>query len=143
MLRMVTMAIACCTMVVGTVALDGRTARAEWNETGADWDEAAPVGKTLGHEDTSLGDQFFHVEWAATRYEGAAGFALYSSLAFDLTLTSLFVPLAAGGQVHIFAGDSPVEGLFAAADDPRVEVLKLTPGQTWLELPKPGNGSLI
>ena len=72
MLRMVTMAIACFAVaVVGVVTLDGRVARAEWNEYGSDWDEAAPMGKTLGHEDTSLGDQFFHVEWAAT--PGPAG----------------------------------------------------------------------
>jgi hypothetical protein len=72
MLRMVTMAIACFAVaVVAVVTLDGRVARAGWNEYGGDWDEAAPVGKTLGHEDTSLGDQFFHVEWAAT--PGPAG----------------------------------------------------------------------
>ena len=46
------------------MGLDARTARAAWNETGADWDEAAPVGKTLAPDDTSLGDQFF--EWAVT-----------------------------------------------------------------------------
>ena len=64
MLRMVTMAIACFAVaVVGVVTLDGRVARAEWNEYGSDWDEAAP--------DTSLGDEFFHVEWAAT--PGPAG----------------------------------------------------------------------
>jgi hypothetical protein len=52
MLRMITMAIACFALaVVGVVTLDGRAA-------GADWDEEAPVGKTLGQEDPSLGDQF-------------------------------------------------------------------------------------
>jgi hypothetical protein len=65
MLRMITMTIACFAVaMVGAVALDGRAA-------GADWDETAPVNKTLGHEDTPLGDQFFHVEWAAT--PGPAG----------------------------------------------------------------------
>lgn len=83
-----------------------------------------------------------YVEWAARRYDGAASFALYSSLAFDLTLTSLFVPLAAGGQVHVFAGDSPVEALFAAADDPRVEVLKLTPSHLALLVARGGAGGL-
>lgn len=60
MFRMITMAIACFAVaVMGVVTLEGRAA-------GADWDEDAPVGKTLGQEDTSVGDQFFHVEWAAT-----------------------------------------------------------------------------
>ena len=67
MLRMVTMAVGCFAVtMVAVVGLDARMARAEWNETGADWDEAAPVGKTLAPDDTSLGDQFFHVEWAVT-----------------------------------------------------------------------------
>lgn len=69
-----------------------------------------------------------YVAWARERYDGAATFALHSSIAFDLTVTSLFVPLAAGGRVVVFPGDSPTAGLFAAADDPRVEILKLTPG---------------
>ena len=47
MLRMITMTIACFAVaVMGAVALDGRAA-------GADWDETAPVNKTLGHEDTA------------------------------------------------------------------------------------------
>jgi hypothetical protein len=50
MLRMITMTIACFAVaMVGAVALDGRAA-------GADWDETAPVNKTLGHEDTPLGE---------------------------------------------------------------------------------------
>ena len=42
MLRMVTVVLACFAVaVVGLIALDGRTARAEWNEYGKDWDVCA------------------------------------------------------------------------------------------------------
>ncbi len=66
MLRMATVMLACFAVaVVGTIALDGRTARAEWSVYRADWDETAPVEKGLG-DDGSLGDQMFHVEWPVT-----------------------------------------------------------------------------
>jgi hypothetical protein len=42
----------------GVIALDQTAAR-------ADWDETAPVTKTLNHDDASLADQFFRVEWSA------------------------------------------------------------------------------
>jgi len=65
MLRMITMTIASFAVaMVGAAALDGRAA-------GADWDETAPVNKTLGHEDTPLGDQFFHVECRVTELDAA------------------------------------------------------------------------
>ncbi|MCY1072672.1 amino acid adenylation domain-containing protein [Nannocystis sp. RBIL2] len=84
-----------------------------------------------------------YVAWAGERYEGTASFALYSSIAFDLTVTSLFVPLAFGGQVQLFAGDGPTAGLFAAADDPRVEVIKLTPGHLALLVAGGGAGGRL
>jgi hypothetical protein len=63
MLRMATVVLACFAVaVVGVIALGDRTARAEWNEYGKDWDESAPVQKSLGEEE-GLGDQMFHVEW--------------------------------------------------------------------------------
>lgn len=66
MLRMVTVVLACFAVaVVGVIALGDRTARAEWNEYGKDWDESAPTEKSLG-EAKSLGDQMFHVEWTVT-----------------------------------------------------------------------------
>lgn len=69
MLRMVTVVLACLAVAVaGLIALDGRTACAEWNAYGKDRDEFAPMQKSLGEGeglgDRSLGDQMFHVEWA-------------------------------------------------------------------------------
>src|SRR4029077_7983286 len=43
----------------GVIALDQTMAR-------ADWDETAPMTKTLNDDSAALGNQFFHVEWQAT-----------------------------------------------------------------------------
>lgn len=55
-------------VAVGSAVVPGTpVARAEWNEIGQDWDERAPVDKTLETtEGNSLGDHFFHVEWAVS-----------------------------------------------------------------------------
>ncbi|HEY4181355.1 MAG TPA: non-ribosomal peptide synthase/polyketide synthase [Kofleriaceae bacterium] len=61
------------------------------------------------------------------------GMPLHSSLAFDLTVTSVFAPLLAGTTIHLipdsFGIDALVEAMRAR---PRMSVLKLTP--THLEL---------
>jgi hypothetical protein len=57
---------------LGVAGLDAHVACAEWSEPGLDWDESAPVIKTLDPDDESaLADHFFHVEWTAG--PGAAG----------------------------------------------------------------------
>jgi hypothetical protein len=49
---------------VGVVALEAQVASADWSAIGKDWDEAAPVTKTLESGDRgALADHFFHVEW--------------------------------------------------------------------------------
>jgi amino acid adenylation domain-containing protein len=68
--------------------------------------------------------------WAKNQYCGneAKDFALHSSLAVDLTVTSIFVPLLSGGRVVIYPDrgevDLPVMQVFA---DDAVDVVKLTP----------------
>ncbi|WP_052032535.1 non-ribosomal peptide synthetase [Streptomyces viridochromogenes] len=47
-----------------------------------------------------------YVEWCAGNYPGLAGGAvLHSSISFDLTVTTLFAPLAVGGTVYVGALD--------------------------------------
>ncbi|MDI1477241.1 amino acid adenylation domain-containing protein [Polyangium sp. y55x31] len=58
---------------------------------------------------------------------GTATFPLYSSLAFDLTVTSLFVPLLTGGRIIVYPGSSPISSLMAAVLDDRIDIVKLTP----------------
>jgi amino acid adenylation domain-containing protein len=71
-----------------------------------------------------------YVLWAARQYgaQPATRFALHSSLAVDLTVTSVFVPLATGGCIVAYPdqgpGDLPILRVFA---DDGVDCLKLTP----------------
>ncbi|MDH3704657.1 MAG: amino acid adenylation domain-containing protein, partial [Acidimicrobiia bacterium] len=52
--------------------------------------------------------------------------ALHSSLSFDLTITSLFLPLLAGGELSVIEA-SAGEGLRRLVDERRVTLLKATP----------------
>ncbi len=58
---------------------------------------------------------------------------LFTATAFDLTLTSLFVPLAAGGVVEVFGEEAPEAALrHIFAPDSAMEAVKLTPAHAAL-----------
>lgn len=70
--------------------------------------------------------------WARRAYqrEGhALDFPLYSSLAFDLTITSLFVPLLSGGRIVIYETSAEAADLeiLSVFEDDQVDIVKLTP----------------
>ncbi len=70
-----------------------------------------------------------YICWAKEVYvrDKPLAFALYSSLAFDLTVTSIYTPLVTGGKVVVYRADdgpSPVQRIL---ENGRVDVLKLTP----------------
>jgi non-ribosomal peptide synthetase component F len=67
-----------------------------------------------------------YLAWATRTYPGG-GSALHSSLSFDLTVTSLFVPLLGGGAVEVVEEDDGVEGLARLLERGGPELLKLTP----------------
>lgn len=67
--------------------------------------------------------------WARDVYtDGPTDFPLYSSIGFDLTVTSLFLPLLTGGRIVVYpvadGGGLPVIRVF---EEDRVDVVKLTP----------------
>jgi amino acid adenylation domain-containing protein len=71
-----------------------------------------------------------YVWWAKRKYVGddIRNFALYSSLSFDLTITSIFIPLISGLCIHIFSesqDETPV--IHRVVEDTRIDILKLTP----------------
>jgi len=72
-----------------------------------------------------------YVQWAIAKYVRGRvlSFPLFSPLAFDLTVTSIFVPLLSGGQVVIYpAGDEPIDlSLQRIFQENVVDVIKLTP----------------
>ncbi|MEH1166758.1 amino acid adenylation domain-containing protein [Micromonospora sp. CPCC 205539] len=74
-----------------------------------------------------------YLRWAAAAYRIGPGDAVpvHSSIGFDLTVTSLLVPLAAGGTVHLLGDDVGPAGLGAALLDRTSPygLVKLTPAQ--------------
>ncbi|HEV7588712.1 MAG TPA: amino acid adenylation domain-containing protein [Longimicrobium sp.] len=68
-----------------------------------------------------------YLDWACRTYPGR-GSAVHSSLSFDLTVTSLFVPLLGGGCVDLVEEAAGVDGLAARFRSGGVHgMLKLTP----------------
>ncbi|WP_172666620.1 non-ribosomal peptide synthetase [Actinoplanes missouriensis] len=71
-----------------------------------------------------------YLTWAAAEYSPAAPpvAPLHTTIGFDLTVTSLWVPLISGGSVHLLAEDSPVDRLAESLTGPaRPTLVKLTP----------------
>jgi iturin family lipopeptide synthetase A len=71
-----------------------------------------------------------YICWAQSVYlhEGQpSDCALYSSLAFDLTVTSLFLPLVSGHTIHLYPQHDAAPSLLEVMADNRVHLLKLTP----------------
>ncbi|NNE13065.1 MAG: amino acid adenylation domain-containing protein, partial [Ilumatobacter sp.] len=99
---------------------------------------------TSGSTGTPKGTELTHrglvnyLWWAKRTYQpdGPLDFPLYSSLAFDLTITSLFVPLVSGGRVVIYDRPGEREGLeiLDVLGDDRVDIVKLTPAHLSLAL---------
>jgi amino acid adenylation domain-containing protein len=83
-----------------------------------------PKGVRVSH-----GSLVNYVWWAKDAYLRGEklAFALYSSLAFDLTVTSIFVPLVTGNQVAVYDWEGKEPPLERILDDGRTGVLKLTP----------------
>jgi amino acid adenylation domain-containing protein len=70
-----------------------------------------------------------YVSWAKDVYlqHDRLNFALYSSLAFDLTVTSIYVPLMTGNTVAIFQREANEALLEEIVADNQVGLCKLTP----------------
>lgn len=88
-----------------------------------------------------------YIAWAAEQYTGGEprSFALFTSPAFDLTVTSIFVPLVTGGRIIVY-GERARLGDFAVLDvleDGGAEVLKLTPSHLELLLNADSSGAAV
>ena len=72
-----------------------------------------------------------YIWWAARMYSSGERLAwpLFSSLAFDLTVTTLFTPLITGGSIVVYLGDPGVQSMVVlkVIDDNAVDIIKLTP----------------
>ena len=86
----------------------------------------APKGVMIEHR--SLVN---YVWWAKEQYsrDERLAWPLFSSLAFDLTVTSIFTPLISGGRIVVVPEDPamPGMGIFKVIESGGVDIVKLTP----------------
>ena len=72
-----------------------------------------------------------YIWWANEKYCQGERLAwpLFSPLAFDLTVTSIFVPLVSGGRIVIYGEDPAMPGMTIVkiVEDKAVDIVKLTP----------------
>ncbi|MGY5484988.1 amino acid adenylation domain-containing protein [Paenibacillus sp. ALE2] len=70
-----------------------------------------------------------YISWAHKEYISSSSevFALYSSIGFDLTVTSIFTPLISGNQIVIYEDDGEEFILNTILRDNKVNIIKLTP----------------
>ncbi|WP_420574973.1 amino acid adenylation domain-containing protein [Kordia sp.] len=74
---------------------------------------------------------FNYISWAKTYYRSETfnnyNFGLYTSLAFDLTVTSLFVPLVSGSELVIFDNNESINHTLGKYLTSGISCIKLTP----------------
>lgn len=70
-----------------------------------------------------------YINWAIEQYIRAeqGNFALFTSIAFDLTVTSIFTPLINGDSLYIFDEDNIYDTLKNIILNDNVNIIKLTP----------------
>src|SRR5437667_4032990 len=72
-----------------------------------------------------------YIWWAKDQYSPGERllWPLFSSLAFDLTVTSIFTPLISGGRIVVVREDPGMPGMaiFKVIEDGGVDIVKLTP----------------
>ena len=83
--------------------------------------------------------------WAKQTYcqNGEETFALYSSFAFDFTMTSLFLPLIHGGAIRLYGGGREENIFQKILTDRQTTTLKITPSHIPLVLDVPAEGSAV
>ena len=88
-----------------------------------------PKGVKIAHESLSN-----YIMWANKEYVNGetTNFPLYSSISFDLTVTSVFTPLVSGNAIYIYENSNPQLLLKEIVDDKNVQIIKLTPAHLTL-----------
>src|SRR5437899_5347698 len=100
-------------------------------------DSLAYVIYTSGSTGTPKGVMIEHrslvnyIWWAKEQYSRGErlSWPLFSSLAFDLTVTSIFTPLISGGRIVVVREDPKMPGMaiFKVVEDGGFDIVKLTP----------------
>ncbi|MEC3841317.1 non-ribosomal peptide synthetase [Bacillus amyloliquefaciens] len=88
-----------------------------------------PKGAAIEHQGLTN-----YIWWARGVYVKGekTNFPLYSSIAFDLTVTSVFTPLITGNTIIVYGGENKAVLLDSIIQDSRVDIIKLTPAHLQL-----------
>ncbi|UCH98412.1 MAG: amino acid adenylation domain-containing protein [Candidatus Aminicenantes bacterium] len=87
-----------------------------------------------------------YINWAIKTYvkDEKLDFPLYTSISFDLTVTSIFIPLLTGSSIVVYSGEYKELLIGNIIDDDSVGVVKITPSHLKLlrerEVAHPGAG---
>ncbi|KAF1677376.1 hybrid non-ribosomal peptide synthetase/type I polyketide synthase [Bacillus sp. SKDU12] len=83
-----------------------------------------PKGVLIEHQGLS-----HYIWWAKQVYvrDEKTNFPLYSSISFDLTVTSVFTPLVTGNTIIVYDGEDKSAVLSEIMQDSRIDIIKLTP----------------
>lgn len=83
-----------------------------------------PKGVKISHQ--SLAN---YISWAIKQYVGeeTTNFPLFTSVAFDLTVTSIYTPLCSGNTIYIYKNENASLLLKEMIEDKKVQIIKLTP----------------
>ncbi|KEI98773.1 hypothetical protein N496_04000 [Clostridium botulinum A2B3 87] len=83
-----------------------------------------PKGTLIRHKELMN-----YAYWAKDKYitQEHEIFPLYTSISFDLTVTSIYIPLISGNEVRIYRNDEYKNALFKIIEDNKCTVMKLTP----------------
>lgn len=90
-----------------------------------------------------------YITWAAGYYTPGkrSVFPLYSSVSFDLTVTSIFAPLVTGGSIVVYNDNHVLAPIERVINDNLCDVIKLTPSHLKiirdLSLPDAGKRALV
>lgn len=96
-----------------------------------------PKGVEVSHQNLMN-----YLEWAKETYGSGHRTALFTSIGFDLTLTSIFLPLMSQGEVRIYDND-PFIGLKQLQNENAVTFLKATPSHLKLLQPMSNVKTLV
>ncbi|SHN33748.1 non-ribosomal peptide synthetase [Mucilaginibacter sp. OK098] len=83
-----------------------------------------PKGVMIEH-----GSLVNYILWASDEYSNGESysFAFYSSISFDLTVTSIYMPLTTGNKIVIYGDDDAAISINSVIRDNLVDFIKLTP----------------
>ena len=88
-----------------------------------------------------------YLKWAAQKYIGSKKITapLFTSIGFDLTVTSLFLPIITGGELKIYEENTtgPDLALFQVIKENKMDLIKLTPSHLALLIDGDLSGSRI